>query len=625
MQTFTSNSLLGRGFSTGMKALALSAALIVSGCAKEDLPELRETPDAEQGGTELVAALNANGNVSLYLPDMYPAPLTEIPAVKLNGSAEQMLGAVEVALKNVDPDAAAITFIVDAQVNGAIELDPDNRYKVVGASKIGNGITAKIDSSCIDGDTGRFLIPLPAGEYRGYSLYVENSEGTILFGKSEEENHTLNIVAGEKTRIEAVQMCSDTRTTSTTATTRPWEKNFYTGGSTTTRNNMTFYSLQDNRYSKGQFLGYTTINGQKHSDLMQSFQVLAKSTHEGAIVYCHTKKVKSADGTVRRRNLRVVQCLPKQAEVAAAQEKQFNAMELDWFGHGCNISVEEVGHTEYIWIGCHGRENTNKEPSECISSQTFARFKFTGSGGGGNAVPVVYRTDITDLYMYKVNTDPTKSVSYYDVGSTVYQSPKGTADYPDIFAIEHRDNGRRWFKIYRLSDVKAAPKEYARIKNATNNNTTQIYARNIARCTPIASCEIDDSALAFNANPSSPLAFQGFDVAQVGKNKYRVYVLYGEGSTTQAHTTVYIATKEIINGVQQNFEYSLVKAFDNDGAQLRNAGYNTQKVNNAYYFEPEGIKVAREEEHQGLKVYIGFASKGSDGLWRANICKFSRY
>ena len=458
MQTFTSNSRLGRGFSTGMKALALSAALIVGGCAKEDLPELRETPDAEQGGTELVAALNANGNVSLYLPDMYPAPLTEIPAVKLNGSAEQMLGAVEVALKNVDPDAAAITFIVDAQVNGAIELDPDNRYKVVGASRFGNGITAKIDSSCIDGDTGRFLIPLPAGEYRGYSLYVENSKGTILFGKSEEENYTLNIVAGEKTRIEAVQMCSDTRTTSTTATTRPWEKNFYTGGSTTTRNNMTFYSLQDNRYSKGQFLGYTTINGQKHSDLMQSFQVLAKSTHEGAIVYCHTKKVKSADGTVRRRNLRVVQCLPKQAEVAAAQEKQFNAMELDWFGHGCNISVEEVGHTEYIWIGCHGRENTNKEPSECISSQTFARFKFTGSGGGGNAVPVVYRTDITDLYMYKVNTDPTKSVSYYDVGSTVYQSPKGTADYPDIFAIEHRDNGRRWFKIYRLSDVKAAPK-----------------------------------------------------------------------------------------------------------------------------------------------------------------------
>ena len=94
-----------------MKALALSAALIVSGCAKEDLPELRETPDAEQGGTELVAALNANGNVSLYLPDMYPAPLTEIPAVKLNGSAEQMLGAVEVALKNVDPDAAAASMV----------------------------------------------------------------------------------------------------------------------------------------------------------------------------------------------------------------------------------------------------------------------------------------------------------------------------------------------------------------------------------------------------------------------------------------------------------------------------------------------------------------------------------
>ena len=70
MQTFTSNSRLGRGFSTGMKALALSAALIVSGCAKEDLPELRETPDAVQGGTELVAALNANGNVSLYLPEM---------------------------------------------------------------------------------------------------------------------------------------------------------------------------------------------------------------------------------------------------------------------------------------------------------------------------------------------------------------------------------------------------------------------------------------------------------------------------------------------------------------------------------------------------------------------------
>ncbi len=625
MQKPTLHSPLRKSISKGLNVLTLSIGLILSSCVKENLPEAQEAPETGQNGIELTATLTANGNIRLNLPDTYPNPLTEIPEVRLNGSSEKMLGAVEVVLKNVDPDAATITFIVNTQVNGDIELDPDNRYKVVGESKIGNGITAKVNNSCIVGDVGRFLIPLPAGDYQGYSLYVENDEGTILFGKSEDENYTLNVVAGEKTIIEAVQMCNDTRATSTTATTRPWEKNFYTGGSTTTRNGMTFYSLQDNRYSKGQFLGYTTINGTKHSDLMQSFQVLAKSTHEGAIVYCHTRKVKSADGTVRRRNLRVVQCLPKQAEVKAAEEKQFNAMELDWFGHGCNISVEEIGSEEYIWIGCHGRENTNKVPSECISSQTFARFKFRGSGGKGNAVPIVYRTDITDLYMYKVNTDPTKSVSFYDVGSTVYQSPKGTADYPDIFAIEHRDNGRRWFKIYKLSDIKAAPKEYAQIKNATNNNTTKIYARNIARCTPIASCEINDSALTFNPDTSSPLAFQGFDVAQVGKNKYRVYVLYGEGSTTHPKTEVYIATKEIINGVQQNFEYSLVKAFDNNGQQLRNAGYNTQNVNNIPYFEPEGIKVAREEEHQGLKVYVGFASKGSDGLWRANICKFSRY
>jgi hypothetical protein len=270
-----------------------------------------------------------------------------------------------------------------------------------------------------------------------------------------------------------------------------------------------------------------------------------------------------------------------------ANKSPLDFMQLKYFGHGTNIAVEEEGGDRYIWISSNGSKGSDGEYG---SSQTISRVKYIPGS-------IWEKSGGDDFYIpNKFNVHPAIDVKN------------------DLLAITSSGGGdpNRYFYFYKLSQAKAlsfTPVTLTAVKyggegdgTPEQTETRQIQVRNLGRLTSSGSFGI---APAKNDEQVNYYPFQGFDVA----DGY-LYFYEGEGNDntgvlpSRAYVTIMDLKGNIIYGrtaVQSISDLSLL---------------NQHGITATGYMEAEGIKVKNET------LYLGFASKSTDNLRRANIFHF---
>lgn len=270
-----------------------------------------------------------------------------------------------------------------------------------------------------------------------------------------------------------------------------------------------------------------------------------------------------------------------------ANKSPLDFMQLKYFGHGTNIAVEEEGSDRYIWINSNGSKGSDGEYG---SSQTISRVKYIPG-------TIWEKSGGEDFYIpNKFNVHPALDIKN------------------DLLAITSSGGGdpNRYFYFYKLSQAKAlpfTPVTLSAVKfggegdgTPEQTETRQIQVRNLGSLTSSWSFGI---APAKNDEQVNYYPFQGFDMS----DGY-LYFYEGEGNDntgvlpSRAFVTIMDLKGNILYGrtaVQSISDISLL---------------NKYGITATGYMEAEGIKVKN-----GI-LYLGFASKSTDNLRRANIFQY---
>jgi hypothetical protein len=262
-------------------------------------------------------------------------------------------------------------------------------------------------------------------------------------------------------------------------------------------------------------------------------------------------------------------------------------MQLKYFGHGTNIAVEEEGSDRYIWINSNGSKGSDGEYG---SSQTISRMKYIPG-------TIWEKSGGEDFYIpNKFNVHPAIDVKN------------------DLLAITSSGGGdpMRYFYFYSLSQAKALTEMPVTLSSVRfggegdgtpeQTETRTVRVRNLGNLSPTGSFGISPAK---SENEVNFFSFQGFDVADGC-----LYFYEGEGNDnsgvlpSRAFVTIMDLKGNILYGrtaVQSISNISLL---------------NKYGITATGYMEAEGIKV------KSGTLYLGFASKSTDNLRRANIFQY---
>ena len=267
----------------------------------------------------------------------------------------------------------------------------------------------------------------------------------------------------------------------------------------------------------------------------------------------------------------------------AANEAPADYMTLRWFGHGTNMAVEEQGNDRYIWIGSNGNKLDDGSYSQ---NQTVSRVKYEA----GKTLDCC--AGETFWLEGKRNVHPA-----VDVAS-------------DMLAITASTTGVRDFYVYRLSEALALPESEVSLtvtsggEDGTQETTgaRTVKVRKLDQLTPVGRFTVNtgktDSEVGY-------YDFQGFDCTNG-----IIYFYEGVGNDNDGKTaSVAYVTLLDLTGAQA---YPRTKV----GAIADMQALTTAGITATGYMEAEGIKM------KNGSLWLGFASKSTDDIRRANIFRY---
>ena len=266
-----------------------------------------------------------------------------------------------------------------------------------------------------------------------------------------------------------------------------------------------------------------------------------------------------------------------------ANQSPADFMTLRWFGHGTNMAVEEQGADRYIWIN----SNANKLDDNSYSqSQTVSRIKYEAG----------------------------KTLDKYS-GETFYLPGKRNV-HPaidaasDLLAITASTTGVRDFYVYKLSEALALPVSDVSLTvtwggeegTQKTTETRVVQVRKLDQLTPVGQFSVSTGKTAADLGYYD---FQGFDCTNG-----IIYFYEGTGNNNDGKTaSVAYVTLLDLKGAQV---YPRTKV----GAIADMQALTTAGITSTGYMEAEGIKM------KNGSLWLGFASKSTDDIRRANIFRY---
>ena len=260
-------------------------------------------------------------------------------------------------------------------------------------------------------------------------------------------------------------------------------------------------------------------------------------------------------------------------------------MVFDYFGHGTNTAMEEVGDDRYFWVGCFGSSNKD---GFYWTEKLVGRVKFVP----GDTIT------------------PDKCDEYYYIGEYDNMHPSIDKDN-DLLTINYSDpvNGSfRCFVVYRLSEARNAPLKDVTItctdafksgnKRSLNMTDITVPARDLTQIKPLARPKFLKTG--YGKQGDKYYAWQGYDV--YGD---RLYYCDGQchldgrpGDMLTGHSKAYLTIFDLKgNVVEPRAEISII----GDPEALAK-----HDLTNFWSIESEGVKV------DGKSMYLGFGAIGAD-------------
>lgn len=254
------------------------------------------------------------------------------------------------------------------------------------------------------------------------------------------------------------------------------------------------------------------------------------------------------------------------------------SMEMRYFGHGSNFSLEKDGDKLFIWIGNYASKNSS---GEYWYDQIISRVPVVNEA-------VVNPWDCTD--------------NYYFGERNISVAIDKEHDRLTILGIS---SGR--IRTYSLSALQALPVTDVVLESiifggdtAPDTEQSKVYtvkARDCRNVTPLGD---------FSITRETGISWQGFDV--YGDVVYQMRGNGNDNDSAKASTGWLYIYK--IDGTPI-LQKAPVKAIE-DLARLKDF-----EITDTGYMEPEGVKVRRGT------LYIGFASKNSGNVRKGTIFKYS--
>lgn len=267
----------------------------------------------------------------------------------------------------------------------------------------------------------------------------------------------------------------------------------------------------------------------------------------------------------------------------SANESPADYMTLRWFGHGTNMAVEEQGNDRYIWIGSNGNKLDDGSYSQ---SQTVSRIKYEAGK----------------------TLDCCAGETFYLEGKRNVHPAVDVAS--DLLAITASTTGIRDFYVYRLSEALALPESEVSLTVTSGGEdgtpettgTRTVKVRKLDQLTPVGQFTVNtgktDSELGY-------YDFQGFDCTNG-----IIYYYEGVGNDNDGKkASVAYVTLLDLTGAQA---YPRMKV----GAIADMQALTTAGITSTGYMEAEGIKM------KNGSLWLGFASKSTDDIRRANIFRY---
>ncbi len=260
-------------------------------------------------------------------------------------------------------------------------------------------------------------------------------------------------------------------------------------------------------------------------------------------------------------------------------------MVFNYFGHGTNTAIEEVGDDRYFWVGCFG--SSNKE-GFYWTEKLVGRVKFVP----GDTIT------------------PDKCNEYYYIGEYDNMHPSIDKEN-DLLTINYSDavNGAfRCFVVYRLSDARNAPLKNVTIsctdafksgdKRSLNMTDVNVTVRDLTQIIPIARPKFLKSG--YGSAGDKYYAWQGYDV-----HGDRLYYCDGgahlEGrkyDVLTGHSKAYVTVFDLEgNVVEPRTEIKIIG--DHDSLVKHD-------LSHFWSMESEGVKI------DGSVMYLGFGAIGAD-------------
>src|SRR5699024_7223230 len=247
-------------------------------------------------------------------------------------------------------------------------------------------------------------------------------------------------------------------------------------------------------------------------------------------------------------------------------------MQLDYFGHGTNMVIEEDGTDRYVWINSNGNK---KSDGSYGSNATFSRIKF----------------------------EPNKTIKNYG-GETYYLEGRRNI-HPaldienDILGVTYSGGGEpRGFSIYKLSEARDLKEKEVELPSLTYGGedgqnpektvSPNVKVKDLGELEPIASFDVEEGS---DYSEFNSYYFQGFDISDE-----KIYFHEGEGNGNDPSNGPSNAFVTVLDFKGKPIgKRTRVEAI-NDLDDLKTFG-----ITETGYMESEGIK------KYGDKLYLGFA------------------
>lgn len=258
-------------------------------------------------------------------------------------------------------------------------------------------------------------------------------------------------------------------------------------------------------------------------------------------------------------------------------------MHLKYYGHGDNMFVERASDGDYVWTSNYGTLESG-QTNRYTDSQVLSRVKFTPDS---TLLP-------EDSEFNCVIPGFKRIIAAYD------------ADNGNVGIWCRNAEGKAWFYVYSMEDIKAARPETIQLSytiafgSPAKSYRPIVYARNLLKLTPLFKCQMPFNSVA-----------QGYDY-----HHNKIYYLRGDGAEDEERKAGTNKNWATVYYISPRTGKQLVKV---DVPWVDDVNLlNSEGITDLGYFEPEGIKLK-----DGL-IYLGFASKdaGSSPERRVNIFKY---